>query len=488
MSLQHVAKHLEDHGRGPDSKLVHMSDKELAGLQSLAQAHGKSLTLNPQTGLPEAGVLDAFLPAALGIGTAIFAPALLPFVAGAGGLYDYSKTGDVGKGLMTGLSIYSGGNLAEGLAASGAETAATAANTANTSLQQGLSNSGELQSGLDLGNSSVAGAQTVAPTVNTAASTAGSQLSNMGQGVSNATASPGAMGDFAKNNWKSLAGVAVPALLAQPPNSVGAIPGQTPDTGYNTTRLDPNYHPYQPAQPSPAYQAQYRNYQTNPYSAATGGIVALAGGGMAMGGMPGQMYPQSQQDHTVFADPTQLPASAMAVRNFEPATNPMTGDMTRPMATGGSAKTKKPSYTNAASLATMSPLDASKAQLNNAMYKAQMPTGVAQGPAVAGLGQLNLAHGGETYNLGSYSDGGRLLKGPGDGMSDNIPAKIGKHQPARLAEGEFVVPADVVSHLGNGSTDAGAKRLYSMMDKVRKARTGNPKQGKQIKAEKYLPA
>jgi hypothetical protein len=91
-------------------------------------------------------------------------------------------------------------------------------------------------------------------------------------------------------------------------------------------------------------------------------------------------------------------------------------------------------------------------------------------------------------DLGGYSDGGRMLKGPGDGMSDNIPGVIGGKQPARLADGEFVVPADVVSHLGNGSTDAGAKRLYAMMDTVRKARTGTKKQGKQIKAEKYLPA
>jgi hypothetical protein len=90
--------------------------------------------------------------------------------------------------------------------------------------------------------------------------------------------------------------------------------------------------------------------------------------------------------------------------------------------------------------------------------------------------------------LGSYSDGGRMLKGPGDGMSDHIPGVIAGKQPARLADGEFVVPADVVSHLGNGSTDAGAKRLYAMMDTVRKARTGTKKQGKQIKAEKYLPA
>lgn len=96
--------------------------------------------------------------------------------------------------------------------------------------------------------------------------------------------------------------------------------------------------------------------------------------------------------------------------------------------------------------------------------------------------------GGGIASLGGYSDGGRLLKGPGDGMSDNIPATIGSKQPARLADGEFVVPADVVSGLGNGSTDAGAKQLYKMLDKVRSARTGTKKQGKAIKPEKYTPA
>jgi hypothetical protein len=72
-------------------------------------------------------------------------------------------------------------------------------------------------------------------------------------------------------------------------------------------------------------------------------------------------------------------------------------------------------------------------------------------------------------------------------MSDNIPASIAGRQPARLANEEFVVPADVVSHLGNGSSEAGAKVLYQMMERVRKARTGNPKQGKQINAHQYMP-
>jgi hypothetical protein len=83
---------------------------------------------------------------------------------------------------------------------------------------------------------------------------------------------------------------------------------------------------------------------------------------------------------------------------------------------------------------------------------------------------------------------GGYLDGAGDGMSDSIPATIEGKQPARLADGEFVIPADVVSHLGNGSSKAGSKRLYAMLDKVRRARTGNKKQGKEIKAEKYLPA
>jgi hypothetical protein len=93
-------------------------------------------------------------------------------------------------------------------------------------------------------------------------------------------------------------------------------------------------------------------------------------------------------------------------------------------------------------------------------------------------------------SLGEYAASGKLLQGPGDGMSDSIPAVIkgAKPQRAALAQGEFVIPADVVSHLGNGSTDAGAKRLYGMMDKIRMARTGTKKQGRQINPEKFMPA
>lgn len=82
---------------------------------------------------------------------------------------------------------------------------------------------------------------------------------------------------------------------------------------------------------------------------------------------------------------------------------------------------------------------------------------------------------------------GEYLAGGTDGMADKIPATIAGKQPAKLSHGEFIIPADCVSHLGNGNSEAGAKRLYEMMDRIRKARTGTTKQGKQINPNKFMP-
>jgi hypothetical protein len=108
---------------------------------------------------------------------------------------------------------------------------------------------------------------------------------------------------------------------------------------------------------------------------------------------------------------------------------------------------------------------------NEAATGENKPTGLATG-GIAGLNVKN----------------GMYLGGPTDGMADKLPATIDGNQEAALSHGEFVIPADVVGHLGNGNSEAGAERLYSMMDKVRMARTGNPKQGKQINPNKFLPA
>jgi hypothetical protein len=119
----------------------------------------------------------------------------------------------------------------------------------------------------------------------------------------------------------------------------------------------------------------------------------------------------------------------------------------------------------------------------------------ATGGLATHYGMEHMAHGGianlHQYNLGSYSDGGRLLKGPGDGVSDDIPATIGHGQPARLADGEFVIPARIVSEIGNGSTDAGARELYKMMDRIQAGRrktVGKDQVAKNSKAVRHLPA
>jgi len=113
-------------------------------------------------------------------------------------------------------------------------------------------------------------------------------------------------------------------------------------------------------------------------------------------------------------------------------------------------------------------------------------------PAVTAAPTVTAAAGGMmsggVSTLGGYSDGGRLLKGPGDGVSDSIPATIGGKQPARLADGEFVIPARIVSEIGNGSTEAGAKKLYAMMDRIQGARKKSIKNvAANTKADKYLP-
>jgi hypothetical protein len=155
-------------------------------------------------------------------------------------------------------------------------------------------------------------------------------------------------------------------------------------------------------------------------------------------------------------------------------TNIVTGGMTRP------AMQSQPSY---------QPYQAAPIQPYQSPEQ-QMGMGGFYDAMNAELSSMGYAGGG-IANLGGYSDGGRLLKGPGDGVSDSIPAVIGDRQPARLADGEFVVPARIVSELGNGSTKAGAKKLYSMMDRVQNARkrsVGKDKVAVNSKADKYLPA
>jgi hypothetical protein len=570
MGLQNTAHYLKTKGRGRDTELVHMTPKEVKGLQALAMAHGGSLTINPQTGLPEAGFLEDILPVVAAAGlTYLTAGAAAPVLASSFGL------GATASGIAAGAL--------SGAAISGLTAAVTGKDAGQAALMGGLGG------GIAGGLGAYAEAPNLLPeisqkTAETAGTQAGQQFAEQAAKASTEAAFNPATGMVSPPQFSySPSGEMIPAGTGAAPVGVGAAPsapgmpitssntelleqmargqgvfpegspalpggapntqalfdaeaaarggasrtiGVKPDTFYQDQgtigrmaiqglpaygligdtrpqvgpeddyvsplkRLSPNFQAYVPPQPNPYYRAQYPTY------AASGGLMMANGGPVErMSQMntamnpQGGLYPQGMIDKTQYATPTQRPAS-MELLETEPSyqrSNPMIS--AAGMATGGITKAlpKGDAGTYVDRDPTTSKQDAFTAamtRLGAAQKRANIKGLPALKAAAKPLGNVEeMASGG----LGGYSDGGRMLKGPGDGMSDSIPGVIGGRQPARLADGEFVVPADVVSHLGNGSTDAGARKLYKMMDKIRKARTGKKKQAPAVKADKYMPA
>jgi hypothetical protein len=449
-----------------------MSGKEVAGLQALAMAAGGSLTINPKTGLPEAGFLDNLLPTIVGAGLVYFSGGTIdPITAGAmvGGV-ETARTGDVGKGFMAGLGGYGGAGMVGGLAG------------------------GAVPAG-----SGVSGFQDA-----------------VGAGASDFISNPSMAG---LGGIKTIGAAAAPAVMdAMQPKAV------SPQAN-NPQMIRPHRYDYNAQTPTNMIGAQYqptgqdtseRQYfnpsytALPPYQAANGGIIALAGGGMPVEQMSNNaamgantMYPMANMSTSSFATPYQSPVSTNMLASTGDSPVGMNGEPSMQgtrMAMGGEV----PSYGFGGFLGDS--VNDIGSQLGH-MFKgeggdfgnvgpmldsAQAPAGTKYDPQTKQYVPINqqMAMGG-IANLGSYSDGGRLLRGPGDGVSDSIPAQIGNKQPARLADGEFVVPARIVSELGNGSTEAGAKQLYKMLDRVQNARgktTGKDKVAKNTNAAKLLPA
>ena len=505
MSLEVAAKYLAAHGRGPDDQLVHMSGKEVAGLQALAKAAGGSLTINPHTGLTEAGFLDDIAPIVIGAGLAYMtggtslgaemfgAETMLgglsnsAIIGGGMGLAGMALNGgDLSQGLRWGLGGYGGSSLA-GMAGAGAPAATpTPTDVANST-----------PGGAQAVTTQVAGAPTVQPAVvtpqgapiyNTTIPPEGAtSFDSFGSPV--ASGSPAAMSAdptglaqaqlsanaaaasdpsmldkawaLAKEHPYITAGLAAaPFLLKKPsvPTNTANPQMIRPYTYDRNPAIGPNMvasranmigATYAPGQDTSERQWFNPSYTAlEPYRAANGGIIALAGGGpvelMSNQATTGAntMYPMANMRTSAFATPYQTPQSTNMMAAMAPS-----GGGTVNMMSG------EPNM---------------------------------QGTSMA-TGGISDAH----YNLGGYSDGGRLLRGPGDGVSDDIPAVIGQKQPARLADGEFVVPARIVSELGNGSTEAGARKLYAMMDRVQAARkktVGKDRVAHNSRADKYLPA
>jgi hypothetical protein len=558
--LHHTAHGLASLGRHGDSMLVHMSPGEVASLQKMAELKGGSLTINPHTGLPEAGFLKDFLPMIAGGIAALFTGGMsLPLqmaLQGGAGLAAGEIAGTKGPWWAKFLGGVGGGGLTSGLAGLGGAATAPVASAApgmSSLVATPASTVGGIEGALatdlaaPLATSTGAGALgttgqmatafnnmaadvglgAATPAASTAlgagaayspvalANSVAPSLTNVGTGLGKVlTGSPEASG-FLSANKVPLLMSAAPILMGQDTKSGEPLVKPTPH--FNTTfnrRINPNYgkpgesmylDSYGPGTWSKDYlygsnlmpapgEGQLASDSTlgsfgNPFGGSApigmkeGGQVNFDGGGLAdmNSYYRNLMTPKAPAPTTGNADHSAYLSSLAGTPynpNFMPAmtsadmapTVPVVGN---PDGGGGSG---------------FHPFG------NDYSYSYDPATqsfgGGASPDMMRQVANFRFAKGGLADLGGSYAAGGKLLRGGGDGMSDSIPAVIRGKKPQRaaLADGEFVVPADVVSHLGNGSTEAGGRRLYAMMDRVRKARTGRKKQAPAVKAHKFLPA
>lgn len=577
-----LARGLASLGRGPDTNLVHMSDKEINGLKTLAAKSGGSLTINPHTGLYEAGWLENILPMVAGgvlAATGVGAPAAALLVAAA----DTAVTKDWKSGLAAGLGAFGGAGIGAGLAGAGAGAAADAgtgagvigSDVAGTSAAGAASGATDA-AGIAAGSTPVAaGTSAAADTVPAAAtdvtpvmqpvgsdaiSTAGqteptaggllkgapaqaaynqanlannsfnTNVSNMGKGLGQFASNPGGTASdiYASTGRIGLAGLAAPAAYNN--YKQGQIP--TPAKSfkyYNTTYNQGKRNPYAgELGQTPLIDQGYTSPTSSMYTPITG----FAAGGpipnvhplpqptsTPTNPVPGTGVSQADQiayykslintPNNTITPPSpdaqnqylqnlqmQLMGQAPTPSSLGGTGSPPPTSNTQPIFNGSGYNPTTQSYGNLQNVNDIgigggqgrganypSPSNGGGATYDPTTqrytYTPTFPSGGLYGP-----GQQYA--GGGLASLGAYSDGGNLLKGPGDAMSDSIPAQIGQ-QKAALGDGEFVVSGDVVSGLGNGSTDAGSRKLYAMMDRVRKARTGRSSQPKAINADRMLP-
>jgi hypothetical protein len=644
MSLQLVANHLAQKGRGPDSTLVHMSNREVAGLNALAKKHGGQLSVNPDTGLPEAGFLDNILPMVAGAGLTYFSGgAINPLMAGGiiGGITALDSK-DLSKGLVAGLGAYGGSGMVGGLAGLGAEgaygagAAGEAARAAGT--EAAIAN-GTYQSqvGTGLGNfidqpmtslSALGGGSALKGSLPILAGLAPAAVEAFDEededkppeqhkgyirkyafdpvtgqykqvGAYEAGGDPnvdvtakagtaGAYGGVGQSEYEAAQGMAEGGatdssriydyLMGRGPNPMQFTHTQRPQVDYNVNKpdapitpttqiLEPVYDLYgnrtggggmdadQLAEREKAYNTPQDYLSIDRYDPE-----ATASLNRTENAEPGDRYAPAR----VTTKDVQSQASLAAMSPAERAMHMQDVRLQSPIRTAALDFVEnvgiipigvkflesimhpfgKPVNLNPAPVENRTTYNMDVAndlqrqqeatqrlqqQADDGTGNSLMGKGIGEpggpgsnegggyggaagrdsdGPGQSGSGGWGrgatgglstpygfqrMAHGGiaNLYNLGSYSDGGRLLKGPGDGVSDDIPATIGNGQPARLADGEFVIPARIVSELGNGSTDAGARALYKMMDRIQAGRrktVGKDQVAKNSKSARHLPA
>ena len=484
-----AAQTLASQGRYGDNMLVHMNPQEVAGLAALARAHGGHISINPKTGLPEAfslgdifgrkgivgnvfnavGLGDVYGGISKGVsgalqGIAKFLSPLAPFAAfipgiglplqialaaGLGGLKD-GKNWDAKRGIMSGLAAYGLGSLAAPAAAgAGAGEAAMATGPFDLA---GAGTGVDAAAGLPGMAGEVSGPMLVDAGVTPAPS--GVDVTSIPGGTTNAPTGPYDTGGSGFS-------------YVPEPIDYAAEVGEAPFGNLGPARISE-------AVQTPGVGAGTPTRSFGEAAADLAGTVAESGINYAVNNpLKTAMY--AYTGYTAYKTKEELDAAK------EEAARILADQKNRRQRDIDWANQVMASYPT--NLARLTAQDVEKYGIGTPTYAAG---GVAYDDEL-GTDDVNAAQGG----LMGLAKGGlppRFLQGSGDGMSDSIPARIAGKQEARLADGEFVVPADVVSHLGNGSSKAGAQQLYTMMDRVRKARTGKTRQAPQIKAGGLMPA
>lgn len=494
MQYAPMAKQVQSQGRGNDTMLIHMTPEEVGGLQSLAMAHGGSLTINPQTGLPEAGWLGKLLPTILGIAGAAFG--LPTWAIGLGGAVGgTAATGDLGKGLMAGLQAFGGASLAGGLGIGKAGETLTgeiARKTMETPLLTGGSNATANLGSQALGNAVANVPQAIAPFVNEAPLTANITDNTLGNIVGGAPKpnfinafANAAKGDLPTALQKYAPAAAGLGLLSAASDATAPnIPKYNPEEGKSnyggpyvpsprkmigaapTTGSTREQQWFDVVNPVPGFQ-KAANTQTG-YPEAAAPVAPydfsqyLPRTYYAEGGQvattpyqaPVQVVPQAPMEFSQQAMANQLPTGTQPAQGLGQGSNPY-------------------------------PPAPSPQQQSNPNNPSAMG-GIKGLPALARGGEVPLKDGSFIVDARTVSElgngsseagqevlaklGGVPIKGPGDGVSDSIRARMSGGQEARVARDEVRFSPEAVARLGKGDHKRGTQKLYAMMDKAHKAR------------------
>jgi hypothetical protein len=479
-----MAEQLQSMGRGEDTMLIHMTPDEVNSLQGLAMAAGGSLTINPQTGLPEAGWLGKLLPTILGVAGAAFG--IPTWAIGLGvGAGKTAVTGDLSKGLMAGLQAFGGAGLGQAAGLGGelgsvgqslglTQSATGAANAAGASVANPITTSGgaiPMNAGAPF-SATLGDVATKSPGF---LSKFGAETS-LGQTGLLGKALPMAAGSAVLGGISDATAPKMPTYEEEKFNYVPMRMGrrevrfQTPEQMRESGGAEFSY--FTPSNPDPVPIGSY----------AEGGAVgspqedfnSLAASYQAQnpGAITASMYPTR-------SDPVPSPAPSMG--GMPNAGSEVMHEFNRPANTqlpvgGLGGMTQRPENFGGILEAIL----ASRSQRPAPMGIYESPHQFAGGGAVDMRDGAFVVDARTVSELGNGSSnagiemlsrmGGQPVRGPGDGVSDSVKASIGGKQEARVARDEVIFQPEAVRRLGGGSDAKGTQKLYAMMDKAHKAR------------------